>query len=80
MDRETYALLKHRVDKTLRSILPGFNNTGSVSAASDLPDTGNEEGDLKVVEADGSQWYWNGTEWILLNKTATNDQIDELYL
>lgn len=79
MDAVTMAVLQKAVDETMGSILPGFVNKESVSTTADLPATGNEQGDMRVVESDGSQWYWNGTAWIQLNKTATNAQIDGLY-
>ena len=79
MDAVTMAVLQEAIDETMGSILPGFVNKGSVSTTSDLPGSGNTEGDLRVVEADGSQWYWNGSNWIQLNPAATNAQIDGLY-
>lgn len=79
MDTVTLAVLQDMVDETMGSILPGFTTKESVSTVSDLPDSGNSEGDLRVVESDGTQWYWNGTSWIQLNQTATNSEIDGLY-
>ena len=79
MDVVTMAVLEDMVDTTVASILPGFVAKDSVATTSDLPVSGNSKGDLRVVEADGSQWYWNGSSWIQLNQTATNAQIDGLY-
>ena len=79
MDAVTLAVCMGIIDDTVASILPGFVTKDSVSTVSDLPATGNEKGDLRVVESDGTQWYWNGTSWVQLNKTATNAQIDGLY-
>ncbi len=79
MDTVTLAVCMGLIDDTVASILPGFVTKDSVSTVADLPATGNEQGDMRVVETDGSQWYWNGTAWIQLNKTATNAQIDGLY-
>ena len=48
----------------LRSI--AFNYTGNVPTVNDLPNTGNNEGDFKIVEDTGEGYVWNGTQWNLV--------------
>lgn len=71
MDNVTlYGLLKKDVgatDAAVNSLQPGYTFQGSVSAAADLPATG-EKGDLYVVKnEDNAQYVWDGTEWLALN-------------
>ena len=48
----------------LRSI--AFNYTGNVATVADLPLTGNNSGDFKIVEATDEGYVWNGTQWDLV--------------
>ena len=48
----------------LRSV--AFNYTGNVATANDLPDTGNNEGDFKIVEDTGEGYVWDGSSWTLV--------------
>ena len=66
---------------------------GTVATTSALPETGNVTGDVYHVNADGSEWAWNGSSWELLGTAvdlsgyvetsdislATNNDIDELF-
>lgn len=44
---------------------------GVKATTADLPSTGNQLGDIWHVNADGSEWAWNGTEWEELGTTLT---------
>ncbi len=37
---------------------------GAVNSISNLPTTGNIQGDLYVVQTDGNGYVWNGTSWV----------------
>jgi len=44
--------------------IPGaFVFKGSVATTADLPATGNRNGDVWHVNADGSEWAWTGSQW-----------------
>ena len=41
----------------------GISIQGTVATTGDLPATGNQEGDLYIVSADGDGYVWNGMAW-----------------
>ena len=42
----------------------GITMQGAVPLESDLPPTGNEQGDAYIVQADDSLWIWDGAAWV----------------
>lgn len=48
---------------------------GSVASVADLPTTGNKNGDVYDVLADGSNYAWDGTKWDKLSETFSIDSI-----
>jgi hypothetical protein len=42
----------------------GITMKGSVASSSNLPGSGNTQGDAYLVQADDSLWIWNGAAWI----------------
>ena len=72
MDIVTYALLNKKVS----SILPGYSYKGGVASVSDLPESGTT-GDLYTVGSD--QYVWNGSEWVVVGGTITDEQIRALF-
>ena len=64
---------KAEVEEIAQTAGSGFTFKGAVSAVADLPDTGNEIGDMYSVTAaapDGGNYAWDGTQWIQLAETA----------
>lgn len=86
----TDAYTKTEIDQKL---VGAMNYKGTVAAKSNLPVSGNSQGDVYHVNADGSEWAWNGETWEELGtpidlsgyvKTndvslATNAQIDKMF-
>lgn len=70
-----------------------MNYKGTKATKADLPASGNVQGDVWHITADGSEWAWNGTAWEELGTAldlsgyveeseiglATNDDIDALF-
>lgn len=51
---------KSEVDQKL---VGAMNYKGTKATTADLPKTGNTQGDVWHVNADGSEWAWNGSSW-----------------
>lgn len=64
MDVVTYAILENLVDEKIGEVESGFTVKPSVATAADLPESGNEAGDLRLVREDGSTWVWDGSQWV----------------
>lgn len=81
----TVAQLTDAGDYAKKSEIAGaYRYKGSVATISALPTTGNAEGDVYNVEADGSNHAWTGTEWDNLGgsftiENATDAEIDALF-
>ena len=73
MDIITYALLKKRVD----NVTLAYSYKGSVATTSDLPDDATL-GDLYTVGT--AQYVWDGTNWVQVGGSITNEQIDALFV
>ena len=81
---------KTEIDQKLAGAL---NYKGTKATVLDLPVSGNTQGDIWHVTADGSEWAWNGTQWEELGTAidlsgyveesevslATNAQIDAIF-
>lgn len=57
---------KDQIDAKFSSVM---NYKGTVMSVSGLPNSGNTLGDVYHVNADGSEWAWNGETWEELGKT-----------
>lgn len=57
---------KDQIDAKFSSVM---NYKGTVMSVSGLPNSGNTLGDVYHVNADGSEWAWNGKTWEELGKT-----------
>lgn len=81
----TVAQLTDAADYAKKSEIAGaYRYKGSVATVGALPTTGNVEGDVYNVEADGSNHAWAGTAWDNLGgsftiETATEAEIDALF-
>ena len=81
----TVAELSDAADYAKKSEIAGaYRYKGSVATVDALPTTGNVEGDVYNVEADGSNHAWTGTAWDNLGgsftiETATEAEIDALF-
>lgn len=62
------------VEQEFESLNLAYSYKGSVASVADLPGDP-ETGDLYTI--DGTQWVWDGTEWISMS--ITNAQIDGLF-
>lgn len=84
MDMVSYALLKGKIatmQGQIEGLAEGFHYKGSVATAEDLPSTA-DGGDMYTVTADGSQYVYDGTAWVLISaptQPITNAQIDALF-
>lgn len=81
---------KTEIDQKLAGAL---NYKGTKATVLELPVSGNTQGDVWHVTADGSEWAWNGTQWEELGTAidlsgyveeseislATNAQIDAIF-
>lgn len=69
---DDYTALSNEVDdvKTQIDALSNiYNYKGSVSAVANLPVSGNENGDLYVVEDGGDNYVWDDGEWVNVGST-----------
>lgn len=64
--QDTYT--KSEIDSKVASV---FRYKGSKATTSQLPSSGNTTGDVWHVDADGSEWAWDGSNWQELG-TATS--------
>ena len=76
-----------------QKLVGAMNYKGTKATTSALPASGNAQGDVWHITADGSEWAWNGTAWEELGTAldlsgyveeseiglATNDDIDALF-
>lgn len=72
MDIVTYALLKKQVD----NVTLAYTYKGSVASVDDFPNDA-ETGDLYTVGT--AQYVYDGTQWLEIGGTITNQQIDNLF-
>lgn len=80
MDVVTLAICQDVVDEAVENLEPGYLYKGSVATTDDLPASDNEKGDLWQVREDGSEYSWDGTQWVQRNiKAITNAYIDSLF-
>lgn len=61
-------------DEALAKAGKAYKYVGSVATVAALPSSGNTEGDVYNVEADGGNYAWNGTAWDALGGMITIDQ------
>ena len=61
----TDAYTKTEIDGKLSG---AFHYKGSKAAVGDLPSSGNATGDVWHINADGSEYAWNGSSWEFLGK------------
>lgn len=61
-------------DEALAKAGKAYKYVGSVATVAALPSSGNTEGDVYNVEADGGNYAWNGTSWDALGGMITIDQ------
>ena len=73
MDVVTYALLKKQVD----NVSLAYEYKGSVTSVENLPADATV-GDLYTISSDGTEYVWDGTQWLLKSKLITDAQIDAL--
>lgn len=79
-DPVTMAILDDTVDEAVGNLEPGYEYKGSVASESALPSSGNTKGDLWQVRSDGSEWVWDGTQWVQRNPSPmTTAFIDSLF-
>ena len=64
--RKNEVYTKEEIDNITSAI---FRYKGQVETASELPQSGNEIGDVYNVVDSGSNYCWNGTEWDKLSET-----------
>lgn len=64
--------LEDRLTAIEQAIVGGVHYKGSVATVDDLP-VDAEQGDLYEVEADNSEWCWNGEKWFEYGKTTDID-------
>lgn len=76
-----------------QKMVGAMNYKGTKATTSALPSSGNAQGDVWHITADGSEWAWNGSAWEELGTAvdlsgyveesdlglATNDDIDALF-
>ena len=72
MDIVTYALLKKQVD----NVTLAYTYKGSVASVDDLPNDA-ETGDLYTVGT--AQYVFDGSQWIEIGGSITDQQIDNLF-
>lgn len=81
----TVAQLTDAGDYAKKADISGvYKYKGSVATVAALPATGNTEGDVYNVEADGGNYAWTGTAWDALGgtvaiETATDAEIDAIF-
>ena len=81
----TVAQLTDAGDYAKKADISGvYKYKGSVANVDALPTTGNTEGDVYNVEADGGNYAWTGTAWDALGgtvaiETATDAEIDAIF-
>lgn len=79
-DPVTMAVLEDMIDEAVGNLEPGYTYKGSVAAVSNLPSSGNTKGDLWQVREDGSEWVWDGSQWVQRTMTPmTTAFIDSLF-
>lgn len=61
-------------DEALAKAGKAYKYVGTVATVAELPASGNTEGDVYNVEADGGNYAWNGTAWDALGGMITIDQ------
>ena len=70
----TDAYTKTQTDSAIGTAISGLgkvlNYKGTKSATSNLPTSGNKEGDVWIVTADNSEHVWNGSAWEKLGTTT----------
>lgn len=54
----------------IRIVTRKFVNKGNVDTTANLPTSGNKDGDVWHVNADGSNYEWNGTRWRICQDLA----------
>lgn len=76
MDLVVYALCRKMINKSIESLGNVFSLKGNLASVDDLPQSGNQSGDLYLVgpNQDGSydEYYWTaGGTWEQMGSTAT---------
>lgn len=81
IDPEMIGLIEDIVGEAVSDVDPAYTYKGSVATTSNLPSNGNSKNDLYQVRADGSEWVWDGTQWVprrVLSRVGT-EYIDSLW-
>lgn len=73
-DEDTYT--KEEIDNKLVSVM---TYKGTKAAVSELPNSGNQQGDVWHITADGSEWAWNGSSWEELGSSNAGSANAVLY-
>lgn len=70
------ALSNKKLAAAMQAIPPAYTYKGSVATVGDLPESA-DLGDLYTVG--GTQYVWDGTEWVIATDRITDAQIDALF-
>lgn len=57
-------MIEDTVGEAIENIEPAYSYKGSVATTANLPSSGNSKGDLWQVQENGSEWAWDGTQWV----------------
>ena len=80
LDPVLLGIIEEAVGEAVGDLEPGYTYKGSVATIENLPESGNTKGDMWQIEADGSEYVWNGTQWVRRADTPiTTAEIDELW-
>ena len=73
-DEDTYT--KEEIDNKLVSVM---TYKGTKAAVSELPNSGNQQGDVWHITTDSSEWAWNGSSWEELGSSNAGSANAVLY-